>query len=171
MPRASAPAITCLLTFVDSAFDRKSWHGPNLRGSLRGVTAAEAAWRPGPGRHNIRELAVHAAYWKYVAIRRLTGAKRGSFELKGSNWFERAAPPTAAAWRADLQLLDRSHRAFRDVVAVLTLRELARTPPGAEFDNFGLVSGVAAHDFYHAGQIQLLKRLVRSSTGGRHRGA
>lgn len=159
MPRA--PEITQLLAIVDSAFDRRSWHGPNLRGSLRGVTPSQAAWRPGPGRHNIWELAVHAAYWKYIAVRRLTGAKRGSFELKGSNWFERVGQPTAAAWRADLALLEHSHQTFREVVAGLAPRDLSRTPRGAEFDNFGLVSGVAAHDFYHAGQIQLLKRMMK----------
>ena len=161
MARASSPQITQLLGFVDAAYDRRSWHGPNLRGSLRGVTPTQAAWRPGPRRHNIRELAVHSAYWKYVAVRRLTAAKRGSFTLKGSNWFERTGTPTAAEWRADLELLEQSHRAFREVVAALTPRDLSRTPPGAEFDNLGLVSGVAAHDFYHAGQIQLLKRMMR----------
>jgi len=157
-----ASEITQLLAFIDSAFDRRSWHGPNLRGSLRGVTPAQAAWRPAPGRHNIWELAVHAAYWKYVAVRRLTGAKRGSFDLKGSNWFERKGQPTLAAWRADLALLEQSHQTFREVVARLTPRDLSRTPRGAEFNNVGLVSGVAAHDFYHAGQIQLLKRLMKS---------
>jgi hypothetical protein len=156
----SAPDLPTLLAIIDSAYDHRSWHGPNLRGSLRGVTATQATWRPAPARHNIWELAVHAAYWKYVAVRRLTGAKRGSFELKGSNWFERSGERTAAAWRADLTLLEHSHREFRAVVADLSPRDLARTPAGSEFSNAGLISGVAAHDLYHAGQIQLLKRLM-----------
>ena len=45
-----------LLDGLDEAFDKKSWHGPNLRGAIRGVTAAEAAWRPAGDRHNIWEL-------------------------------------------------------------------------------------------------------------------
>lgn len=159
MPRASVPDLDTLLAVVDSAYDKRSWHGPNLRGSLRGVTATQAGWRPAPGRHNICELTVHAAYWKYIAVRRLTGAKRGSFNLKGSNWFERSGTPTPAAWKADLDLLERSHRDFRKLVATLSPRDLTRTPAGSEFSNFALVSGVAAHDLYHAGQIQLLKRL------------
>jgi len=163
MARAPSPQIIQLLAFVDAAYDHRSWHGPNLRGSLRGVTPMQAAWRPAPKRHNIWELAVHAAYWKYVAVRRLAGARRGSFTLKGSNWFEREAGGTATEWRADLELLEQSHRTFRDVVANLTPRDLPRKPAGAEFDTFGLVSGVAAHDLYHAGQIQLVKRLMRTS--------
>src|ERR1022692_3880464 len=40
--------IALLLDLLDEAFDKKSWHGPNLRGSIRGVSAREAAWHPGP---------------------------------------------------------------------------------------------------------------------------
>ena len=82
-----------LLTLLDEAFDKRSWHGPNLRASLRGVTAADAAWRPRPAAHNIWELALHAAYWKYVVLRKVTGAKRGGFPLPGSNFFPALPAP------------------------------------------------------------------------------
>ena len=35
-----------LLEIVDQAYEKKAWHGTNLRGSVRGLTAKEAAWRP-----------------------------------------------------------------------------------------------------------------------------
>jgi uncharacterized damage-inducible protein DinB len=149
-----------LLAFLDQAYDKPSWHGTNLRGSIRRVSAKQAAWRPGPGRHNIWELVVHAAYWKYAASRRFTGEARGSFPLKGSNWFSRPADDRSErAWQSDVALLDRMHASLRDAVARLTARDLPRVPPGKKVSNFALLSGVAAHDLYHAGQIQLLKRL------------
>ena len=70
-----------LLDLLDEAFDKKSWHGPNLRGSIRGVTAKQAAGVRMADRHNIWELTLHAAYWKYVVRRQLSGQKRGSFVL------------------------------------------------------------------------------------------
>ena len=70
---ANEGLIRVVLNLLDEAFDKKSWHGPNLRGSIRGVTAAQAAWRIAPDRHNIWELTLHAAYWKYVVRRRLSG--------------------------------------------------------------------------------------------------
>ncbi|HUP47100.1 MAG TPA: DinB family protein, partial [Thermoanaerobaculia bacterium] len=76
-------ALDIILAALDEAYERKSWHGTNLRGSLRGMTPQEAVWRPAPGRHNAWELAVHAAYWKYAVRRRLRGDKRGTFPLKG----------------------------------------------------------------------------------------
>ena len=50
-----------LLAIIDQAYNRSSWHGPNLRGSIRRVTAEQAAWRPAPKHHNIWENVVHAA--------------------------------------------------------------------------------------------------------------
>jgi hypothetical protein len=152
--------VRLLVAILDAAYSRKSWHGANLRGSIRGVTARQAAWRPSRNRHNISELVAHAAYWKYAVFRRLSGAARGSFPLRGSNWFPREAG-TEATWRRDVVLLDQMHRSLRAAVTRLSGRDLAYTPRGSKVSTFAIVSGVAAHDLYHAGQIQLLKQLQK----------
>ncbi len=147
---------------LDQAYERQSWHGTNLRGAIRGLSPAQAARRPGPGRHNIWELVVHCAYWKYAVWRRLTGSARGSFRLTGSNFFARpAGKGDLAAWRADVKLLDDMHRQLRDVVVRMTPAQLARKNQRSRFTNADLISGVTAHDLYHAGQIQLIKVMTR----------
>jgi uncharacterized damage-inducible protein DinB len=151
------PDIDILLIQIDQAYDRKSWHGTNLRGAIRGLSEAEAAWRPARARHSIQEIVVHAAYWKYAVRRRLAGGKRGSFPLKGSNWFPRAGAD-AALWRDDLRLLEICHRDLRQVVAALDPRWLTDARSG-QTSPLVLVTGIIAHDLYHAGQIQLIKRL------------
>ena len=156
---AAAPDVEQILFLLDTAYDRASWHGPNLRGSLRGVSPSLAAWRPASGRHNIWELVVHAAYWKYVAWRRLTGARRGSFALDGSNWLSRPHEVSGRAWRTDLAVLDDVHRTLRDAAASVSSAALRRRPATGTATAQALLTGVAAHDLYHAGQIQLLKRL------------
>jgi hypothetical protein len=173
-PRASRGAsgkpapggrVALLLRLLGQGYDEQAWHGPTLRGSLRGVTAAEAAWRPAPGRHNVWELAVHCAYWKYTVVRRVRGERRGSFPLSGSNWFRRPLEQSESAWKSDLALLAETHRRLRDCVAGVTEAELDRVPRGSRTRLCDLVLGIAAHDLYHAGQVQLLKRLGRSSGG------
>ena len=151
-----------LLQIIDQAYNRKSWHGTNLRGSLRGVTADEVEWRPAPARHNIHELVVHAAYWKYAVANRLSRGPKGAFAVKGSNWFSRAST-TDRQWRDDVALLERTHKALRATIDGLTDRDLDRSLPGSDMTPFALVAGVAAHDLYHAGQIQLIKVLRRSA--------
>jgi len=141
------------LNLLDEAYDKQAWHGPNLRGSLRGVGPELAAWRPTAARHNIWELAVHAAYWKYVVRRRLTGEKKGSFSLEGSDWILRPQAKTEEAWKADLAVLATEHRLLRETVR--TLAPLAFTEKAAR-----TIQGAAMHDVYHAGQIALLKRMA-----------
>lgn len=158
MPAAEIPL---LLDIVDRAYNRQSWHGTNLRGSIRGLTAAQAAWRPTAGRHSIWELVVHAAYWKYAVRRRLTGERRGSFPLQGSNWFARPDLPDERAWRVDVGLLERMHRELRVAIAKMPPARLREVAPGAKTTNLELIAGIAAHDLYHAGQIQLIKRLQK----------
>ncbi|MGA2482513.1 MAG: DinB family protein [Candidatus Acidiferrales bacterium] len=142
-----------LLQLLDEGYGRQAWHGPNLRQSIRGVTARQAAWRPGRGRHNIWEEVVHAAYWKYAVRRRLLGEKRGSFVLKGSNWFARPQERSEKAWRGDRALLEKEHETLRRAVA-----QTADTPRGRKLLRH--VYGIAMHDVYHAGQIRLLRRLM-----------
>jgi hypothetical protein len=139
---------------LDEGYSKKTWHGPNLRQSLKGVSAKQAAWRPGPGRHNIWELAIHAAYWKYAVRRRIDGGQRGGFVLKGSNFFSRPEQGKASesAWRADRALLENEHRAM-----VESIRRALKSPRGKK--NLPMLYGVAFHDVYHAGQIRLLRRL------------
>lgn len=151
--------IRLLLANLDDAYERRAWHGTNLRGSLRGVTARQAAWRPGLGRHNIWELAHHCAYWKYAVWRRLTGEKRGSFASKGSNWFKRPVTLTEKAWREDLALLGEQHRRLRRAIANLPPRRLRGRSRGGRWTFAQEICGITAHDLYHTGQIQLLKRL------------
>jgi hypothetical protein len=144
-----------VLALLDEAYEKKTWHGPNLKQSIKGVTAKQAAWRPGPGRHNIWEVTLHAAYWKYALRRRIEGRKRGSFALQGSNFFRRpeAGKLNEAAWSADKKLLEREHRALRGAVAKVL-------PSGRGRKLVRQLYGVAFHDIYHAGQIRLLRRMM-----------
>lgn len=155
--------ITSLLALLDEAYDQAAWHGPNLRGSLRGVTARQAVLRPGRSRHNIWEIVVHAAYWKYTVRRRLLDEKRGSFSLPGSNWFSRPWERSENAWRADVALLEREHRRLKEAVALVRLEELDRPARGSRTEVRRLIAGIAFHDVYHAGQIQLIKKLLKGA--------
>ncbi len=150
-----------ILALLDESYERLAWHGPNLRGSIRGVTALQAARRPGRGRHNIWEIVVHCAYWKYIVRRRILGEKKGSFPLKGSNWFSRPETRSGQSWKADIKLLHEPHRSMMAAIRSLSPGDLKRIPPGSKVSNEAILRGIASHDVYHAGQIQLLKKLLR----------
>src|SRR5271156_5390779 len=128
--------IRSLLLALDQAFDHPTWHGTNLRGSIRGLTPAAALWRPAAGRHNIWEEALHAAYWKYAVRQRLMGGKRGEFALKGSNWF--ASPQSAGLreWKQALALLQQTHDSLLQTVAQFPAARLNRPVHGSKWSAF-----------------------------------
>jgi DinB family protein len=160
MAEPSNPRVQQLLRTLQQAYERKSWHGTNLRGSLRGISAEQAAWRPDPGRHNIWELALHAAYWKYIVTRRLRRGEEMHFPVPGSDWFVRPGEDASErAWKADLGILATMHRNLLAAVSTLSDADLDRAPEGSQTLLADLITGGAFHDVYHAGQIQLLKRL------------
>src|SRR5260370_5635073 len=117
--RKPVDSANLVLALIEEAYEKKTWHGRSIKQSNKGGTGKQAAWRPGAGRHNIWEVMLHAAYWKYAVRRRIEGGRRGSFELKGSNFFERPEKGrlNEAAWSEDKKLLEREHRALRATVA------------------------------------------------------
>lgn len=150
-----------LLQIINESYNTRAWHGTNLRGSIRGLTIEQASWRPSQARHNIWEVVVHCAYWKYIVRRRILGEKKGSFPLNGSNWFKRPTERTEKAWRADILLLEETHLRLHNAIAGLKSSDLNKEPFGSKWTNRQTISGIASHDLYHTGQIQLLKRLQK----------
>jgi hypothetical protein len=155
------PRVRLLLEVYDQAYTAPSWHGTPLKGSLRGVTVRQALWRPGPKRNCIWDIVVHAAYWKYIVRRRLLRDRDIAFPRPGSNWFALPKPADDAAWKSDRALLEEQHQLLRRAIAALDPRQLEKRAWESKWRAKQDIYGIASHDLYHAGQIQLLKRLQR----------
>lgn len=159
--------VQSLVQQLEESYHMHAWHGTSLRGSIRGLSLDQLCWRPSPQRHNIWEEVIHCAYWKYTVRRRLTrsvlrtGEKRGSFPLKGSNWFKRPVEKSEEAWKADVHLLDEMHFHLVEAVKSLSEKDLMRKTAVKKYTHLQTIQGIAMHDVYHAGQIQLLKRLQK----------
>ena len=150
MSHAHRIELNLLLEVLDHAFDKASWHGPNLTGALRGVDEKLAARRLG-NRKTIWEQALHAAYWKQRVINKI--AAPGRLPRKGSNWPAMPETPTKQSWLADLRILHQAHQELRASVAALSEGKL---DPKTK----RLIHGVAFHDIYHAGQIRALRKML-----------
>jgi uncharacterized damage-inducible protein DinB len=142
----------------------KLWHGgPTVLGALRGVSPEVAAWRPYPDRHSIWALALHIAYWDYAVQRRLSDGARGGFPRSPSNWPRVPQDPSRAAWEEDRRLVKECHDRLHEAMRVFDPGRLDEHAGGEGGTTYAdLVTGIVLHDTYHAGQIQMLKRLARS---------
>lgn len=159
----SEAQITSVLEILDPPKGFTPWHGgPTLMGSLRGVDAGQAAWKPASDRHSIWELALHIAYWKYAVRRYINPETPKGFGRSPADW-PVVDKPTEAQWKRDKSLIKKEHENL--------LKEIKRFPverldqpikEKKEWTYRQLLDGIAAHDTYHIGQIQLMKRLYNA---------
>ncbi len=143
------------LDLLESAYRGRAWHGPALKSTLKGLTVIEALFRPKPHTHNIWEIALHCAYWKYRVMRQLTNVPCPRFPLRGTNWFSRT-DGNASQWNSEMQILDQQHKHLQAVVLALPSARLGLP------EITHLVNGIALHDAYHAGQVKLIRRYQAS---------
>ncbi len=66
-----------------------------------------------------------------------------------------------AAWKRDRALLDEQHALLRRAIAQVRRRDLGKRGWHSQWRIKAEIYGIASHDLYHAGQIQMLKRLMR----------
>jgi hypothetical protein len=155
------PAFDAIREALDPQLAPRAWHGGvTPLGALRGVSAGMAAWRPAPGRPSIWALTLHVAYWKYAVRRRLSSAGQERFRRQPANFPAVPAEATETAWRADVLILREEHERLLRTIEAFPARRLGqRAGTRKLYTHADLIAGIAMHDAYHAGQIQLLKRL------------
>jgi hypothetical protein len=157
----AGPAKGALSTrIINEGYGTGAWHGPDLKAALADVTSEVAFWRPGQGRHNIAEIAIHHAYCVRNVRAKLSGVEPEPFVLEGDDWF--ALPnPSLLSWSAVLEVVEREQQRLARAAAEA---DAGRLPGVPESDRLDLVIGITCHAVYHAGQVQLIKKLEADRT-------
>ena len=152
--------VSTFTRILDEGYGPGAWYGSDLRAAIADVTPATAFTRPARGRHNIAEVALHHAYWLGQIENKLTGGDPGGaavFPLVGEDWFE-LDDESRLSWGAIATLVDASHQRLSRTVGEVAGGD--RPSPLSEAERFDLVIGITGHAAYHAGQIQLIKKLI-----------
>lgn len=143
---------------VRRAYEGEAWHGPSVKETLAGVTAAQAAKRPLAEAHTIWELVLHIERWAR-AVREALGGTPMPQPPFAEDW-PAVAGATEAEWEAALAKLEATHRGLLDAIKQFPEERLREIVPGRHgYDYAFLLSGLVQHDIYHAGQIALLRKL------------
>ena len=149
--------VSTFTRILDEGYGPGAWYGSDLRAAITGVKKADAFKRPAPGRHNIAEVALHHAYWVGQVEEKLTGGSASTFPLVGEDWFE-LDDDKKLSWNAIVTLVDASHQRLSRAVGEIAGGN--RPSPLSEAERFDFVIGITGHAAYHAGQIQLIKKLI-----------
>jgi hypothetical protein len=149
------PAV--LNRILDEGYGPGAWYGSDLRAAVGAVKKATAFTRPAKGRHNIAEVALHHAYWAGQITSKLTGETAMPFPLEGEDWFE-LNDESRLTWKEIAATLDAAQQRLSQ--AVSEIASGARISPLGEAERLDLVVGITGHAAYHAGQIQLIKKMI-----------
>lgn len=152
----ATPEGRLLIRVLDEGYGPGAWHGPDLKAALDDVSPELAFWRLSPQRHNIAEVALHHAYCARSARGQLSGTAPEPFVLEGEDWFE-LSDPKVLSWPQIQTAVEQQQSRLGAVVADIAAGRASSSLSDAE--RFNLVLGITCHAVYHAGQIQLLKRL------------
>jgi hypothetical protein len=141
---------------LQEGYGGEAWHGAEMKAALGDVTAELAFWRPGKDRHCIAEIAVHHAYYVHSVRGRLSTTAPEAFPFRGEDWFPLSDAGTMS-WKEIVKTVDAQHLQLAALVADL---DAGRAPSAlAESERLTLILGITCHAVYHAGQIQLIKKL------------
>jgi uncharacterized damage-inducible protein DinB len=156
-----------LLADLRRIYEGHAWHGPSVLEAIRDVTAAQAAARPIPEGHSIYELTHHIAAWIGEGASRLQGNPPGM--PSDGDFPARSATVDESSWSEVCARLERRQAELLEAVAGFDPARLDDVVNPKHKKNAdgpvtfrALLSGIAQHSAYHAGQIVLLKK------GSRH---
>jgi DinB superfamily len=141
---------------LNEGYGPGAWHGSDLKAALADVQPALAFWRPAAGRHNIAEIALHHAYCVRAVRAQISGRPAEPFVRDGEDWFD-LADEKALSWQKILDTVDTQQQRLATLIEDVGAGTVVS--PLADPERFNLVLGITCHAVYHAGQIQLLKRL------------
>jgi uncharacterized damage-inducible protein DinB len=133
-----------------------AWHGPSLLELVADVSADEARARPLTSAHSIAEIVVHVTAWVNAALR---GLDSDAVLVDGAaDW------PSPGDWTRDVSNLREAVGALAARVDALGDDDLKRKVRSAdsEYSRYVLLHGVTQHNLYHAGQIALLRKALKS---------
>ena len=141
---------------LNEGYGPGAWHGADLKAALADVKSVDAFWRPAAGRHNIAEIALHHAYCVRNVRSQISGRPAEPFVRDGEDWFD-LVDEKALPWQKILDTVEGEQQRLATLIEDVAAG--AAASPLADPDRFNLVLGITCHAIYHAGQIQLIKRL------------
>jgi DinB superfamily len=145
-----------LARLIEEGYGPGAWHGPDLKAALADVSAEIAFWRPAPERHSIAEIVLHHTYYTRSVRGQLSNSPLEPFVLEGDDWFPLPAKK-GLSWPDIRTVLEKEQRQRAAVIG--DIAEGRAQSSLMDTERFDIVLGITCHAVYHAGQIQLIKKL------------
>lgn len=134
-----------------------NWVGVGAKAKLNSIDFHKAVHQTLQGKHTIYQILEHMLAWRNLLLRRLQGDNEFDLEQNGPEDWPLRPEISPADWQTLLQAFHQSQQDLIDALTQHDDRLLDQTVPARHYDFRYLINGVIQHDFYHLGQINLLK--------------
>jgi uncharacterized damage-inducible protein DinB len=149
-----------LLMELKESFEEESWYPP-LGPALKGVTAAQACWRPpGEAANTIWETLHHMLVYKEILLRRMRSEQVTGGPATNDETFAGGSPDDEAGWATIVARAEQVHRGLVEALGARSDADLLAVVGRAPL--VVALSNIILHDAYHIGQLIQIRKLQGS---------
>ncbi|MEO6732623.1 MAG: DinB family protein [Ferruginibacter sp.] len=140
---------------IEDIYDGEPWLDVTLAGTLKNISASDAAKKVALHWNSIWEIVVHIIAWRQTQLKRVQG---NFIPSPPDNYFEPVQDQSELAWQNMLKQLKDSQQQWLDFLQKMNDDDLNKTYAGNHASYYKNIHGLIQHDAYHLGQIVLLAK-------------
>lgn len=146
---------------LSEAFEGGNWSDVWVRDIVQDISLPEAITITEASPNSIASLIYHMMAYNKAICRRLNGEEP---QIGEANGFDMPALHNEQDWQQLLFDAFTSARALADAIGDFPEKKLFDEKPPGKGTYYKKIHGVIEHNYYHLGQIRILKGLIRSKS-------
>lgn len=141
----------------ENIYNGDPWIDITILGTLKNISAEQAASKPSPQWNSIWEIVKHIISWRLNVLQRVQGKIAMSPD---HNYFVPLTDISEAAWQNILKSLEDSQREWLSFLKRFNDEDFEKIYAGNNHSYYEHIHGIIQHDVYHLGQIIFLAKHV-----------
>jgi len=146
-----------IIKLFESLYDGSPWIDVTIVGTVKNITAEQAAKKINTDRNSIWEIVNHLIYWRLTVLQRMQGT---IVVFPDSNYFEPVKNTSESAWKNTLEKFKDSQQKWIDFLETFSENDFEKLVQNKTMTYYEHIHGIIQHDSYHLGQITLLSKLI-----------
>lgn len=139
----------------EDLYDGSPWIETTITGTLKNISAEQAAKRIIPGRNTIWEIVNHIISWRLNVLQRVKGKV---IQTPENNYVSAIEDSSDAAWKNTLKRLEDSQKQWLNFMEKIKKDDFKKIYPNNKMTYYEHIQGILQHDAYHLGQIVILAK-------------
>jgi len=146
-----------IVKLFEDLYNGEPWIDVTIQGTLKKLSAAQAAKKVSPELNSIWQLVDHMTEWRRNVLQRVRGKIMATPD---NNYIISTKDTSEAAWKQTLKSLEDSQDLWISFLKNCNEGEFEKIYPKNNLSYYEHIHGILQHDAYHLGQIVLLAKMV-----------